>query len=90
MTGIAKAMDDLKAAMRDDPEYAWAWHCNIAVPIMDSIDVTHEQANIAAAHLMSFLFDCDVTAHRNFGYDKGVAQECHEFRLAADRAEDAP
>ncbi len=63
---------------------------NIAVPIMDSIDVTHEQANIAAAHLMSFLFDCDVTAHRNFGYDKGVAQECHEFRLAADRAEDAP
>ncbi len=69
-----------KRLMRDDPEYAWAWHCNIAVPIMDSIAVSHEQANVAAAHLMSFLFEYDITGDPRFGY---------EMPLAADREEGA-
>lgn len=77
-----------KRLMREDADYAWAWHCNIAVPIMDAISATHEQANVAAAHLMSHLFEYDITTHPNFGYEKGQAQQYHEMRLAADR-EDA-
>lgn len=78
-----------KRLMRDDPEYAWAWHCNIAVPIMDAIGVSHERANVAAAYLMSALFEYDITGHPHFNYEKSGAQAYHEMRLAADRAEDA-
>ncbi len=86
---VAKAMDDLKSAMREDPGYAWAWHCNLAMPISDSIGATHENANVAAAYLMALLFDCDITTHPHYEYEKGLAQQYHEMRLAADRAEDA-
>lgn len=86
---VAKAMDELMTAMRDDPEYAWSWHCNFAMPIMDSIGVSHEQANIAAAHLMSFLFDRDITKDPRYQYEKGGAQRYHEFRIDLDVQEDA-
>lgn len=86
---VAKAMDYLMTAMRDDPEYAWSWHCNLAMPIMDSVGCSHKQANIAAAHLMSFLFDRDVTKDPRFEYEKGDAQKYHETRLDLDQQEDA-
>ena len=86
---VAKAIDSLKTAMRDDPEYAWAWHCNLAMPIKDAIGVTHKDGNIAGAHLMSFLFDYDITTHPQYEYEKSGAQKYHEMRLAAERAEDA-
>ncbi len=81
---IPMAIHELKTAMRDDPEYAWSWHCNIAMPIMDSIDCGHESANVAAAHLMSFLFDYDITTHPHYEYGKGAAQHNHEARMAED------
>jgi hypothetical protein len=28
--------ETLKNAINSDPEYAWAWQCNLAVPIMDA------------------------------------------------------
>jgi hypothetical protein len=82
-------MDDLMTAMREDPEYAWSWFCNLAMPIQDAIGVTHEQANIAAAHLMSFLFDRDITKDPRYAYEKGEAQRYHEFRIDLDVQEDA-
>jgi hypothetical protein len=88
-TDAFAAWATFRRLMRDDPEYAWAWHCNIAVPIMDAIGVSHEQANVAAAHLMSCLFEYDITTHPNYTYEKGGAQSYHEARIAADKDEDA-
>lgn len=63
---IPLAFESLKAAMHDDPSYAWSWHCNLAMPIMDAIGCTHRQANDAAARLMRHLFDFDVTKCREW------------------------
>lgn len=52
--------DALKAALQADSSYAWSWHCNFAMTIMDSIHCTPEQANKAAADLMQYLFKIDV------------------------------
>ena len=89
MNDAAQAWDTFKRLMREDPDYAWSWHCNIAVPIMDAINVSHEDANLVAAHLLSFLFDCDSTQHPNYEYGKTDAQRYHEMRVEADRLEDA-
>jgi len=86
---IATAFDELKAAMQADPEYAWSWHCNFAMPIMDASGISHEKANKAAAHLMQHVFDYDITTHPHYQYDKSGAQQYAEFRIAAEREEDA-
>ena len=36
MTKVEKAMDVLKKAFRDDPDYADSWHCNIAMAFYDA------------------------------------------------------
>lgn len=79
----------LSAEIAADPEHAWGWHCNIAVPIMDATGVSHELANEAAAHLMQHLFGYDITTDERYVYDKSDAQSYAEFRIAADEAEDA-
>lgn len=79
----------LQEAIHADPEYAWGWHCNLAMPILDAIGVSHERANLAAAHLMSFLFNYDITTHPHFVGIKSEAQKSHEFRLQMERDEDA-
>lgn len=86
---IPSAVAAIKQAMADDPGYAWAWHCNIAVPIMDATGVSHETANEAAAHLMQHLFDCDITTNEHYQYGKSGAQQYAETRIAAEREEDA-
>ena len=86
---IKAAWDTFKAAMVADPEYAWAWHCNLAMPIMDTCEVSHRVANESAAHLMQHLFDYDITAHPQYQYGKSGAQRYAEMRIAADREEDA-
>lgn len=81
---ISDAWDVFVKAM-DDPEYAWAWHCNLAMPIMDATGISHEQANEAAAHLMQYLWGCDITAHPLYEYGKSGAQSYAEIRADADR-----
>lgn len=58
----------LEQLVRSDPEYAWTIHCNLAVPIMDSVGCTHEQANKAAARIMHHWFKVDITKHPHWGY----------------------
>lgn len=57
---IKKSIDILKEAIQEDDDYAWTWHCNFAVPFQDE-GASHEQANRAAARIMSLLFEVDVT-----------------------------
>lgn len=77
----------LKAAIHDDPEYAWAWHCNLAVPIMDAANVAHLPANQAAALIMAQMFDYDITTHPYWEGPKASYHEYYELRVAAERAE---
>lgn len=56
---LQKACADLTDAMKEDPGYAWAWHCNIAMPIYNS-GVSHLEANKIAARLMNHLFRVDM------------------------------
>jgi hypothetical protein len=60
---IGEAFTTLKAAIQADIGYAWSWHCNVAMPMLDAkVGVTHEQANEAAACVMQHLFGVDVRA----------------------------
>lgn len=60
------ALSKLTDALVADPEYAWSWHCNLAMPIMDSTKVSHRDANIAAARLMQHIFGIDTAKHAHF------------------------
>lgn len=86
---MMSAIETLKAEIAADPDHAWGWFCNLAMPILDTTPANHEQANQAAAHLMQHLFDYDITADERFEYEKSGAQSYAEMRIAADREEDA-
>lgn len=61
---IKNAIDTLRKAMQEDYGYAWAWHCNIAVCMMDEMngnDDDHEIANKGAARFMQLLFKIDTS-----------------------------
>lgn len=46
--GAAGAVQTLIEALKADPEYAWAWHCNVAMAAVDE-GLSHYAANKAAA-----------------------------------------
>lgn len=56
--GTKQAYEALTKAMREDRAYAYSWHCNIAMPILDGSNgkLTHEEANQIAEKLMAHLF----------------------------------
>ena len=62
---IKEAMDFLKGQMKLDPEYAWGWLCNIAMPAYDE-GLAKPKANLAAARFMKLAFDVDMTKHEHF------------------------
>lgn len=45
--------------VRDDPDYAHSWQCNIAMPILDGAKgkLTHAEANAIAENMMRHLFE---------------------------------
>ena len=53
-----EAFEKLKKTMQDEPDFAWAWHCNIAVSIQDE-GVDHATANRAANRFMRLCFEVD-------------------------------
>ena len=72
---VAQAFAVLRQAMHDDPEYAWSWHCNIAMASVDE-GRTHFQANRAAARFMQNCFGIDITKSEQWaslGLDKTPA-----------------
>lgn len=77
------AFSALQKLIHSDPEYAWAWHCNLAVPIIDA-GASQRQANEAAALIMAQMFDYDITAHPNYQWEKSGAQAYFEARREAD------
>lgn len=76
---VKKAWEVLKKEINNDPDFAWGVHCNIAMPICDSINVNHEQGNLAAARLMEHLFNHDITKHEYFEYKDITEEETKEL-----------
>jgi hypothetical protein len=60
---VPDAMNALKQAINSDPDYAWSWHCNIAVTQQDA-GVSHEMSNDGAARFMKLCFDADVEKYK--------------------------
>ena len=52
---VGSPMERLTQQIKDDPEYAWSWHCNLAVCAMDE-GLDHAAANRAAARFMQTTF----------------------------------
>lgn len=68
---VKQAFETLKAALQADDEYAWAWHCNIAVAFMDTEPgyggrKLHRPANEGAAIFMQRCFDIDIRQSRQW------------------------
>ena len=57
----------LAALIRQDPEYAWSWHCVAAGAAMDE-GIDHEQANRIASRLMQIMFNA-ATQHPHYSHD---------------------
>jgi hypothetical protein len=59
----------LSREMKRDWSYAWAWHCNLAVPMQDE-GVSHKRSNLCAAMMMEMLFKVDTykEIERQFKY----------------------
>lgn len=85
---IPEAYETIKGAMRKDDAYAWSWHCNLAMPILDTIHCTHRQANDAAARLMQHLFDVDVTGFQEWKacIDDSAPQEPIDYKAMFQQA----
>lgn len=62
---IKKAMGALSEAMRNDPEYAWGWQCNIAMAAHDE-GLDRPAANRAAARFIRNAFDVDTTTCQHY------------------------
>ena len=65
---IKQAMNRLKQAMKDEPDYAYSWHANIAMSVYDSSDgICHDHAhtlgNDAASRFMKLYFDAETSLH---------------------------
>lgn len=54
----------LRDLLVNDPEYAWAWHCNLAMAIDDELHVGHVNRNLATARIMSNFFGVDITKNK--------------------------
>ena len=68
---VKQAFDTLKAALQADDEYAWSWHCNIAMAFVDTEPEygsrnLHKVANGGAAIFMQRCFDIDIKQSRQW------------------------
>lgn len=61
----ASPVERLRQQFQSDPDYAWSWHCNIAVAAMDEC-LWPSAANRAAARFMKTAFGVDATQDERF------------------------
>ena len=62
---VPESMATVTNAIRNDPGYAWTWHCNIAMAAMDE-GVNHMAANKLAARFLMILTGVDTTKNPHF------------------------
>lgn len=57
---VEKELKVMSEAMKADMDFAWSWHCNIAMASVDE-GMDHAAANRAAARFMKLAFGVDTT-----------------------------
>ena len=62
---VPESMATVTNAIRNDPGYAWSWHCNIAMAAVDE-GVDHMTANKLAARFLMILTGVDTTKNPHF------------------------
>ena len=62
---VPESMATVSQAIRNDPSYAWTWHCNIAMAAVDE-GVDHMAANKLAARFLMILTGVDTTKNPAF------------------------
>lgn len=65
---VKKELEIIMEAMKLDDDYAWSWHCNIAMPIKDLTNLSHRKCNQIAAFLMDRLFGVDTSSNKHYEY----------------------
>lgn len=60
-----QALEVIKAEMKNDPGYAWAWHCNVSMIAFDA-GAQHIESNIRAADFMQNVFEVDVRNYKEY------------------------
>ena len=83
MDNNTHSFTELQALIHSDSEYAWAWQCNLAMPLMDATGVSQAKANEAAALIRRQVFNYDSTHHERYHWAKSGAQAYFEARTAA-------
>lgn len=58
MRGMSVEMAAITQAMKDDPTYAWSWHCSLTMAYIDE-GGDWEMANRAATRFMRWCFGVD-------------------------------
>lgn len=64
---IEDALKALSEAMQADEDYAWSWHCNIAMNAVDA-GAPHRAANERAADFMWGLFGVNTRKSRHWNF----------------------
>ena len=64
-SSIKKAFGIFKEAFKNDPQYAWSWHCNIAMAAYDQ-GLNQKSANKAAANFMTICFGVDTSQSKEY------------------------
>lgn len=59
---VPQAVKTLQQALREDLDFAWSYHCNIAVAFQDE-GGDYKTSNRAAARFMKLFADVDTTKH---------------------------
>lgn len=67
---MKKALDAISKKMESDEDYAWSWHCNIAMAAYDE-GLGRQASNRAAARFMKSAFRIDTTKNPNYAETQG-------------------
>jgi hypothetical protein len=71
---LAHSFEHLKAMINRDADYAWSWHCNIAMSHYDAMIAAgythhrsiHKTSNAGAARFMRLAFGVDTTTYLHY------------------------
>lgn len=55
------AFEALKNRLTEAYEYAWAWHCNLAMACVDRLGVSKQEGNLVAELIMERFFELETT-----------------------------
>lgn len=77
-TGFAAEVNVLTEALRQDPEYAWSWHCNVAVAAQDA-GMDYAASQLAAAKFLQLLANVDTTQSPHYPATQAKQGESPHF-----------